>query len=89
MRIFVQEDDAPQPRVDIAVVVDGSEVLNQLTSVASACALFFGLTYALNLEYPKGRQRTFEAIQKILMELDEKKMSSKVYAINIKLQMCK
>lgn len=49
-----------------------------MPSVATAFAMFFGLIYTLNLKYPKKLQFTFEFVQKVLMELDGKKMTPKV-----------
>uniref|UniRef100_A0A8D3B9M8 Uncharacterized protein n=1 Tax=Scophthalmus maximus TaxID=52904 RepID=A0A8D3B9M8_SCOMX len=66
-----------EPPDDIGIVIEGVEVLNQLTSVASACALLLGLIYALNLAYPKPLRFTFEALQKIIMQLEQHKMSPK------------
>uniref|UniRef100_A0A3P9PZM0 Uncharacterized protein n=1 Tax=Poecilia reticulata TaxID=8081 RepID=A0A3P9PZM0_POERE len=62
---------------DIGIVIEGVEVLHDLTSVASACALLLGLIYALNLAYPKPLRFTFEVFQKIFMQLDQHKMSPK------------
>ncbi|XP_077086140.1 uncharacterized protein LOC143738107 [Siphateles boraxobius] len=43
-------DDDP---ADIAVLIEGVEVLSDLNSIAQACALLFGLIYCLNLSYPQ------------------------------------
>uniref|UniRef100_A0A3Q1D0P6 Uncharacterized protein n=1 Tax=Amphiprion ocellaris TaxID=80972 RepID=A0A3Q1D0P6_AMPOC len=75
-----------EPPEDIGIVIDGTEVLHELTSVASACAMLLGLIYALNLAYPKPLRFTFEVLQKILMQLDQHKMSPKVYNLYSKLQ---
>ncbi len=50
-----------EPPEDIGIVIEGVEVMNELASVASACALLLGVTYALNLAYPKPLRFTFEA----------------------------
>lgn len=55
MAVFVicKEGEGLQvPFEDIGIVIEGMEVLNELTSVASVCALLLGLIYALNLAYP-------------------------------------
>ncbi|XP_076743317.1 uncharacterized protein LOC112435253 [Maylandia zebra] len=75
-----------EPPEDIGIVIEGVEVLHELTSVASACALLLGLIYALNLAYPKPFRFTFEVLQKIFMQLDQHKISPKVQNLYIKLQ---
>uniref|UniRef100_A0A9J8D2D5 Uncharacterized protein n=1 Tax=Cyprinus carpio carpio TaxID=630221 RepID=A0A9J8D2D5_CYPCA len=62
---------------DVGVVLEGVEVLQNLPSVTLGCVMLFGLIYALNLNYPKDLKCTFEAFQKILMELDTTKLSPK------------
>ncbi|XP_016378463.1 uncharacterized protein LOC107716497 [Sinocyclocheilus rhinocerous] len=66
----IRESDALSHPLDIAIVVDGVEVLNELSSVACACSMMFGLIYALNLKYPLGLKYTFEAFQKIIMDIE-------------------
>ena len=61
------------------------EVLQNLPSVTLGCVMLFGLIYALNLNYPKDLKCTFEAFQKILMELDTTKLSPKVQGLKIKM----
>lgn len=87
MAIFVihPEGDPDVPPTDIGIVIDGVTVLESLPSVASAWVLLFGFIYALNLKYPKALERTFEFIQKVLMELDPSGMSCKVRGLNTKL----
>ncbi|KAL1261250.1 hypothetical protein QQF64_006515 [Cirrhinus molitorella] len=61
MAFFViRESDALSRALDISIVIDGVEVLNELPSVACACAcaMMFGLIYALNLKYPEGLRYT-------------------------------
>lgn len=59
------------------VVIEGTEVL-RVPSTAAAVALVFGLTYVMNIQYPKDLKFTFEFFQKVFMELDMKKMSAKL-----------
>ncbi|XP_034028290.1 uncharacterized protein LOC117512363 [Thalassophryne amazonica] len=66
------------------VVIEGEEVLDGLT-VPRACALRMGLMYALNLCYPKEIKSTFEAFQKIFLELDALRASPKVMSLKSKL----
>ncbi|XP_028461691.1 uncharacterized protein LOC114573615 [Perca flavescens] len=80
MAVFVirkEGEGLQEPPEDIGIVIEGVEVLHELTSVASACALLLGLIYALNLAYPKPFRFTFEVLQKIFMQLDQHKMSPK------------
>ncbi|XDV26021.1 hypothetical protein PO909_029830 [Leuciscus waleckii] len=73
MAIFITGKEDPfHPPKDIKIVIEGTEVLNELPSVATAFAMFFGLINTLNLKYPKRLQFTFEFVQKVLMELDGK-----------------
>ena len=60
----------------------GSNNLNNLKSINHACVMLYGLIYALNLSYPKNLKYTFEAYQKILMDLESSKPSPKVQALN-------
>uniref|UniRef100_A0A3B4D512 Uncharacterized protein n=1 Tax=Pygocentrus nattereri TaxID=42514 RepID=A0A3B4D512_PYGNA len=75
-----------EPPEDIGIVIEGVEVLHELTSFASACALLLGLIYVLNLAYPKPLRFTFEVLQKIIMQLDQHKMSPKVQNLYGRLQ---
>lgn len=55
MAIFVTgKEDPLHPPKDIKIVIEGTEVLKELPSVATAFAMFFGLIYIiLNLKYQK------------------------------------
>ena len=67
MVVFVirkEGEGLQEPPEDIANVIEGVEVLHELTSVASACALLLCLIYALNLAYSKPLYFTFEVLQK-------------------------
>ena len=81
MVIFVFRESLDTP-TDIGIIIDGVEVINELPSVASGVVILFGLCYALNMEYPEGFRFTFEAIQKILMELGSNKMTPKMRKLN-------
>lgn len=65
-------EDAP---ADAGVVLESLEVLQNLQCVTQGCVMLFGLIYALNLNYPKDLKCTFEAFQKIIMQLDATKLS--------------
>ncbi|KAM7401515.1 hypothetical protein PAMP_016824 [Pampus punctatissimus] len=70
---------------DVSVIIEGREVLEGCRSVANACLLLMGVIYALNLSYPLKLKYTFEVFQKLFLELDILKMSSKVQALHKKL----
>uniref|UniRef100_A0A3P8S984 Uncharacterized protein n=1 Tax=Amphiprion percula TaxID=161767 RepID=A0A3P8S984_AMPPE len=73
MAVFViwkEGEGLQEPPEDIGIVID-------------ACAMLLGLIYALNLAYPKPLRFTFEVLQKIPMQLDQHKMSPKVYNLYI------
>ena len=89
MAVFVirkEGEGLQQPPEDIGIVIEGVEVLHELTSVASACALLLGLIYTLNLAYPKPLRFTIEVLQKVIMQLDQHKMSPKLHNLHSKLQ---
>ncbi|XP_043987061.1 uncharacterized protein LOC122839512 [Gambusia affinis] len=89
MAVFVirkEGEGLKEPPEDIGIVIVGVEVLQDLTSVASACALLLGLIYSLNLAYPKALRFTFEVFQKIFMQLEQHKMSPKVQNLFGRLQ---
>lgn len=87
MAVFVirEEGDSLQPPHDIGIVIEGVKVLNRLPSFAHACALLFGLIYVLNLSYPGELEHTFDALQKLFMEIEPKKMTHKVLSLSVKL----
>uniref|UniRef100_A0A672G278 Uncharacterized protein n=1 Tax=Salarias fasciatus TaxID=181472 RepID=A0A672G278_SALFA len=70
---------------DIGIVLEGIKVLQSLDNVALAVAMLFGLIYALNLDYPADLRYTFEAIQKIFMEMDAGKLSRRALALKNRL----
>lgn len=75
-----------EPPADIGVVIEGVKVLNELPSFTSACALLLGMIYIINLVYPKPLRFTFEVFQKVLLQLDQHKMSPKVQSLFRRLQ---
>ena len=85
----MQENEAAMAIVSgnegIKIVIDGTEVLREVPTIATAVAMFFGLTYALNIKYPKNLQYTLEFVQKVMMELGGKKMSPKIHGLNTQL----
>ena len=83
--VIREEDDPLQPPQDVGVVIEGVEVLNKLPSVTHACAMLFGLIYALILSYPGELKYTFDALQKIFMEIEPKTMRRRVCSLSVKL----
>lgn len=79
---FADVTDNPE---DIGIVLEGVEVLSGLGNVALATAMLLGLIYSLNLTYPKELRYTFEVFQKVILELDSKKLSNKAQALKTKL----
>ncbi|XP_052423647.1 uncharacterized protein LOC127966582 [Carassius gibelio] len=81
MDIYVirAEGAGPEEEPSDVVVLEGVEVLQNLPSVTLGCVMLFGLIYAKDLKC------TFEAFQKILMELDSTKLSPKVQGLKIKM----
>lgn len=73
--VYIVRHDPPE---DVGVIIEGCTVLRDLRKAANGCAVLFGLIYCLNLSYPKELRYTFEFLQKVFMELDGNKLSTKV-----------
>ncbi|KAI5090304.1 sterile alpha motif domain-containing protein 3-like [Silurus meridionalis] len=71
---------------NIGIIIEGVEVIRGLRDIARACSVLLGLTYALNLDYPRQLKYTFEVFQKLFLELDDSKLSNKVQSLKSKLQ---
>ncbi|CAL9691165.1 unnamed protein product [Knipowitschia caucasica] len=80
-----QDADASDSLEDVGVIIEGIAVLQDLKQIATGCALLFGLIYCLDMNYPKELRCTFEFIQKVIMELDGRKLSNKVQILKNKL----
>nr|XP_040043653.1 uncharacterized protein LOC120825870 isoform X2 [Gasterosteus aculeatus aculeatus]XP_040043654.1 uncharacterized protein LOC120825870 isoform X2 [Gasterosteus aculeatus aculeatus] len=70
---------------DIKIVIDRTEVLREVPTIATAVAMFFGLTYVLNIKYPKNLHHILEFVQKVLMKLGGKKMSPEIHRLSTQL----
>ncbi|XP_078024484.1 uncharacterized protein LOC144463594 [Epinephelus lanceolatus] len=77
--------DAVDKPEDVGVVIEGVELLHNLQSVSFGWAMLFGLIYTLNLCYPQELKFTFEFFQKVLMNMDSKKLSPKVQTLKIRM----
>lgn len=85
MKIYSIQKYPSEGTEDVGIVIDGAPVLTALGNFPRACAMLMGLVYALNLAYPKELRYTFEAFQKLLLELDSSKLSPKVNSLKTKL----
>ncbi|XP_030010423.1 uncharacterized protein LOC115433254 isoform X1 [Sphaeramia orbicularis] len=88
MGVYVIQKEGAEPEdepEDIDVLIEGAEALTGLGNIAQACALLFGLIYCLNLSYPPELKSTFEVFQKLLLNLDGQRLSSKVQFLKNKL----
>nr|XP_024659322.1 uncharacterized protein LOC106674778 [Maylandia zebra] len=70
---------------DIGIVLEGVRVMPALGNFPRACAMLVGLTYAVDLAYPKELKYTLEVFQKLFLELDCAKLSPKVNSLKNKL----
>ncbi|KAK0134327.1 hypothetical protein N1851_030088 [Merluccius polli] len=85
MKIYSIQSNVSEGAEDIGIVIDGTKVLTALGNFTRACAMLIGLMYAVNLAYPKELRYTFEAFQKLFLELDCSKLSPKVNSLKSKL----
>lgn len=85
MGIYVtrlEDADVEDSVADVGVVLEGQMVLH---GSSFAAAMLMGLIYGLNLSYPPELRYTFEALQKLILELDGLKLSNKVQTLKNKL----
>ncbi|XP_039889832.1 uncharacterized protein LOC120734850 isoform X2 [Simochromis diagramma] len=76
MGIYTIRREGIQEPEDVAVVIEGTTVMNNLGSVIMAFIVLFGLIHALDLSYPNDLKYTFELCQKNLMNLDGQRLST-------------
>lgn len=70
----------PQPS-GTAIILEGRIVMDDLENLPHTMCLFFGLTYALNLEYPQQLKYTFDFIQRVLLSLGHKSLKPKIQSL--------
>ena len=70
----------------VSVVLEGEEVI-KVANFPEAFLVMFGLIYALNLTYPKTMRLTFEFVQKLVVGLDDGKLSPKLLSLRNDLTM--
>lgn len=86
--IFAIKIEGAEPTdglADVGMIIEGVEVLHDLDNIANAVAILFGLMYSLDLSYPTNLKYTFEVLQKLVMELDGNKLSTKAQVLKNKL----
>ncbi|XP_056123949.1 uncharacterized protein LOC130102080 [Rhinichthys klamathensis goyatoka] len=89
MRILEVTDSStnsgPFPTVvNVAVVLEEEVVMDNLGYFTNALMMLFGLLYAVNMEYPKDLRYTFEAVQKIILNLG-KEYTARIQSLKNKL----
>lgn len=66
--------------VRVSVVLE-NEVVTTHSQLPEAFLVLFGFMYALHLKYPKGLAKTFEFVQKVLLGMDDGKLSPSVQTL--------
>lgn len=83
--LSVHEDDDALNAMNVAVVLEGAIILQDLPDLCTAFAYLFGLLYAMNIDYPKEMFYTLEAVQCIFFELGSR-CSQRIRSWRTKLQ---
>ncbi|XP_029915206.1 uncharacterized protein LOC115364767 isoform X2 [Myripristis murdjan] len=85
LKVLVVHGAEGEHPVDVSILLEGQDILPACGDTAKACMLLMGLIYALNLAYPTALRYTFEAFQKLFLELDAVKLSPKLQTLKVKL----
>ncbi|XP_039613879.1 uncharacterized protein LOC120532032 [Polypterus senegalus] len=57
--------------MNVAVVIEGQVVIEELVDFTTAFVILVGLLYALNIQYPKELKYTFETVQKVFLNIGD------------------
>ncbi|XP_039621640.1 uncharacterized protein LOC120537072 [Polypterus senegalus] len=82
--ITLNRDNTSSPvhyQSENVLIVIESEVVITLPRFVDALVVMFSLIYALHLSYPKGLTNTFEFFQKILLSLEDGKLSPRLQTL--------
>ncbi|RXN13097.1 cadherin-related tumor suppressor-like protein [Labeo rohita] len=86
MKVIVKHNVmAEEDSSDLSIVIEGNQVMEGCGSRTKACIMLMGLIYAINIEYPKELKNTFEAFQKLFLEIVGAKLLKKVHSLKNKL----
>uniref|UniRef100_A0A8C1LV84 Uncharacterized protein n=1 Tax=Cyprinus carpio TaxID=7962 RepID=A0A8C1LV84_CYPCA len=77
IKIYILQDNDGAVS-NVGVVIEDITVLSNLANLSRACCSLLGLTYALDLRYPKTHKYSLEVYTKLFLELDPSRLSVKV-----------
>uniref|UniRef100_G3NB54 Uncharacterized protein n=1 Tax=Gasterosteus aculeatus TaxID=69293 RepID=G3NB54_GASAC len=60
--------------ISTSIILEGGIVMDHIKNLPQAVCLFFGLTYALHLDYPKCFAKTLNFIQTVMLGLGKKNL---------------
>ncbi|KAK3565924.1 hypothetical protein QTP86_021448, partial [Hemibagrus guttatus] len=68
----------PVHSVSTFIIIEGGIVMDDVRDLPLAVCLFFGVSYALHLDYPKCMKNTFNFIQQVILDLGSKSLKQKL-----------
>ncbi|KAK3553914.1 hypothetical protein QTP70_015301, partial [Hemibagrus guttatus] len=84
--ILCIDQESPQLHPSkVAIILEGSLVMEELTNLPQAFCVLFGLIYALHLDYPKCMKNTFHFIQQVMLILGKGELAPKIQSLKIQL----